>query len=126
MAIADVFEALTAQDRPYKSAKKLSETMRIMGFMKRDNHLDPDLFDLFVSSGVYRDYAKRYLPASLVDEVDEAGLLAIMPKPFSVPDPESRRQRARQFLPEYGVNESPRVSRISGPRSSLLPKSKRS
>jgi HD-GYP domain-containing protein (c-di-GMP phosphodiesterase class II) len=126
MAIADVFEALTAQDRPYKSAKKLSETMRIMGFMKRDNHLDPDLFDLFVSSGVYRDYAKRYLPEALIDEVDEAALLSMLPKPFSVPDPESRQRRSKQFLQEYRVNEAPRISRIASPRTSLLPKSKRS
>jgi len=127
MAIADVFEALTAQDRPYKSAKKLSETMRIMGFMKRDNHLDPDLFDLFVSSGVYRDYAKRYLPAALIDEVDEAGLLAIMPKPFSVPDPDSGGSARSSFCRNTAQSESPRASRIAGPRStSLLPKSKRS
>ncbi|MEM6733912.1 MAG: HD domain-containing phosphohydrolase [Myxococcota bacterium] len=81
MIIADVFEALTATDRPYKTPKKLSEAMRIMGFMKRDNHVDPDLFDLFVNSGVYREYAARYMPKALVDEVDEAALLAVEPKP---------------------------------------------
>src|SRR5262249_20179208 len=48
MAIADIFEALTAQDRPYKSGKRLSDTMKIMGMMKADNHIDPELFDLFV------------------------------------------------------------------------------
>src|SRR5690606_38646771 len=53
MAIADVFEALTAQDRPYKRGLKLSQAMAIMGRMKADNHLDPDLFDVFVRSGVY-------------------------------------------------------------------------
>lgn len=119
MAIADVFEALTAQDRPYKSAKKLSETMRIMGFMKRDNHLDAALFDLFVSSGVYRDYAKKYLPAELVDEVDEAALLAVSPKPFSIPEPEVRRARLREFLPEYQSKEPLRQSSIPAGRPSM-------
>ncbi|HEX3596722.1 MAG TPA: HD domain-containing phosphohydrolase [Polyangiaceae bacterium] len=126
MAISDVFEALTAQDRPYKSAKKLSDTMRIMGAMKRDNHLDPDLFDLFVSSGVYRDYARRYLPAALIDDVDEAALFAIRPRPFAFPDADARRARSRQFLPEYRSTEPPRVSRLSTTRASLLPKTRRS
>jgi len=125
MAIADVFEALTAQDRPYKKAKKLSETMRIMGAMKRDNHLDPDLFDLFIASGVYRDYGKRYLPAALIDDVDEAALLAIRPKPFAMPDADVRRARFRQFLPEYRPTEPPRPNRLT-PRASLAPKTRRS
>lgn len=101
MAIADVFEALTAQDRPYKKGKTLSETMRIMGSMKADNHLDPDLFDLFVRSGVYKQYAERMLPPELIDEVDEAALLAIRPKPFELPPKEVRDQRWRDFLEEY-------------------------
>jgi len=101
MAIADVFEALTADDRPYKKAKKLSETMRIMGFMKRDNHLDPQLFDHFVQAGVYLEYARRFLAPHLIDEVDVAGLLAIVPKAFELPDREVRMQRWRSFLAEY-------------------------
>jgi HD-GYP domain-containing protein (c-di-GMP phosphodiesterase class II) len=101
MAIADVFEALTAQDRPYKKAKKLSETMRIMGFMKRDNHIDAELFDLFVTSGVYRSYANRYLPTNLIDDVDEAALLAIAPKEFVLPPSETRDARHREYLPQY-------------------------
>ncbi len=70
MAIADVFEALTAADRPYKPAKKLSESIKIMGFMVKDQHLDPELFKLFLSSGVYRDYADMYLAPHQLDEVD--------------------------------------------------------
>ncbi|HEX2879579.1 MAG TPA: HD domain-containing phosphohydrolase, partial [Polyangiaceae bacterium] len=101
MAIADVFEALTAQDRPYKKGKKLSEAMAIMGRMKKDNHLDPELFDHFVTSKVYRQYAEKYLPAELIDEVDHAALLAISPKSFSLPDPETRRGRWDRFLAEY-------------------------
>ncbi|MEM1415114.1 MAG: HD domain-containing phosphohydrolase [Myxococcota bacterium] len=101
MAIADVFEALTAQDRPYKPGKKLSEAMRIMGFMKRDNHLDPQLFDLFVASVVYRAYGERFLPRELIDEVDEAALLAIEPKSFDVPPPNERARRWQGFLPQY-------------------------
>jgi HD-GYP domain-containing protein (c-di-GMP phosphodiesterase class II) len=101
MAIADVFEALTADDRPYKKAKKLSEAMRIMGFMKKDNHLDPDVFDHFVRSGVYLEYAKRFLDEKLIDEVDERALLAIEPKPYQLADEQVRRQRWRGFLSEF-------------------------
>ena len=70
VAIADIFEALTAADRPYKKAKRLSVAIRIMGFMSRDRHIDAGLFRLFLASGVYRTYAEKYLPAALVDEVD--------------------------------------------------------
>jgi HD-GYP domain-containing protein (c-di-GMP phosphodiesterase class II)/HAMP domain-containing protein len=81
MAIADVFEALTAADRPYKKAKMISEAMRIMGAMKRDNHLDPDLLDLFVTSGAWRDYATRFLLPEQIDEPDIASILQIRPRP---------------------------------------------
>ncbi|MCC5816198.1 MAG: GAF domain-containing protein [Leptospira sp.] len=101
MAIADVFEALTAQDRPYKKGKTLSETMRIMGFMKEDNHLDPDILDLFITSGVYKDYAKKFLPEDLIDEVDEESILSIRPKTFVLPSKPERDQRWIGFLPEY-------------------------
>jgi HD-GYP domain-containing protein (c-di-GMP phosphodiesterase class II) len=70
MAIADIFEALTAADRPYKKAKSLSESIKIMNFMKKDQHIDPDLFDLFLQSGVYLDYAKQFLAVAQIDEVD--------------------------------------------------------
>ncbi len=101
LAIADVFEALTAGDRPYKQGKRLSEAMRIMGEMKRNNHIDPDLFDLFVRSGIYRSYGLRYLRPELVDDVDEAALLAIEPRPFELPPKEVRDARWRSFLPAY-------------------------
>lgn len=70
MAIADIFEALTASDRPYKKAKTLSESIRILSFFKKDRHIDPDLFDLFLTSGVYRIYAEKYLRSEQIDEVD--------------------------------------------------------
>lgn len=70
MAIADVFEALTAADRPYKTPKPLSESVKIMSFMVRDQHLDPELFRLFLESGVYRQYAEKYLRPEQIDEVD--------------------------------------------------------
>jgi HD-GYP domain-containing protein (c-di-GMP phosphodiesterase class II) len=70
MAIADIFEALTASDRPYKSAKTLSESLRIMSYMSRDNHICPQLFELFLRSGVYRDYAQHFLKPEQIDEVD--------------------------------------------------------
>jgi HD-GYP domain-containing protein (c-di-GMP phosphodiesterase class II) len=70
MAIADIFEALTASDRPYKKGKRLSECLRIMGFMKKDQHIDPDLFEVFVRQGVYRKYAEEFLDPEQIDEVD--------------------------------------------------------
>jgi HD-GYP domain-containing protein (c-di-GMP phosphodiesterase class II) len=70
MAIADIFEALTAVDRPYKKGKTLSEAVKIMSFMKKDRHIDPDLFDIFLKSGVYRDYARRFMQPQYIDEVD--------------------------------------------------------
>ncbi|HZT62402.1 MAG TPA: HD domain-containing phosphohydrolase [Burkholderiales bacterium] len=70
MAIADIFEALTAADRPYKKAKTLSESIQIMARMKKDKHVDPDLFDLFLESGVYRTYAERYMEPQYIDAVD--------------------------------------------------------
>ena len=69
MAIADVFEALTASDRPYKPAKTLSESLKILGFMKKDHHVDPDLFDVFIRSKIYQEYAEKYLDQSQIDEV---------------------------------------------------------
>ena len=71
MAIADIYEALTAADRPYKDGKKLSQAMRIMGFMKNDYHIDEDLFEIFVTSGVYKDYAEKYVAKNQIDDVDE-------------------------------------------------------
>jgi len=75
MAIADVFEALTAVDRPYKSGKPLSASLAIMARMVQEQHLDADLFELFVRSGVYRRYAERFLAADQIDAVDEEALL---------------------------------------------------
>jgi HD-GYP domain-containing protein (c-di-GMP phosphodiesterase class II) len=76
MAIADIFEALTAADRPYKKGKTLSEAIKIMSFMKKDQHIDPDLFDLFLSTGVYREYAGRFMNPEQIDEVNIAQYLS--------------------------------------------------
>ncbi|MBT7505268.1 MAG: diguanylate cyclase, partial [Rhodospirillales bacterium] len=70
MAIADIFEALSAADRPYKAAKKLSDCIKIMSFMKKDAHIDGELFQLFLESGVYKEYSERFLQPEQVDEVD--------------------------------------------------------
>ncbi|NIF15419.1 HD domain-containing phosphohydrolase [Pantoea sp. Cy-639] len=72
MAIADIFEALTAADRPYKPPKTLSESVKILVFMARDNHIDAELLSLFLSSGVYQQYAERFLRPEQIDEVDVA------------------------------------------------------
>lgn len=70
MAIADIFEALTAADRPYKKAMSLSESLKIMGQMKVDNHIDGDLFDVFMHERVYLAYANEYLRAEQIDDVN--------------------------------------------------------
>ena len=79
MAMADAFEALTANDRPYKPAKKLSEAMFIINNMKKDHHLDPAVVDLFVTSKTYLRYAEQYLVPELIDEGDEKAILETMP-----------------------------------------------
>lgn len=70
MAIADIFEALTAKDRPYKDPMKISLSLNIMGRMVKDEHIDPDLFDLFVKSRVWEKYAKRVLSPEQLDVDD--------------------------------------------------------
>jgi HD-GYP domain-containing protein (c-di-GMP phosphodiesterase class II) len=75
MAIADIFEALTAADRPYKKAKSLSEALGIMAFMCRDAHIDPELFGLFIKAHIYLKYAERFLDPQQIDAVDHSGLL---------------------------------------------------
>jgi len=75
LVVADIFEALTASDRPYKEAKTLSESLKIMQFMVKDQHIDSDVFELFLTSGVYLDYAKQHLDPSQIDEVDIEALL---------------------------------------------------
>ncbi|MEF1305654.1 HD domain-containing phosphohydrolase, partial [Vibrio owensii] len=70
LVIADIFEALTAGDRPYKKAKPVSVAIDIMYKMALDEHLDMDLFLLFLESGVYLEYAKKFMPETQVDEVD--------------------------------------------------------
>jgi HD-GYP domain-containing protein (c-di-GMP phosphodiesterase class II) len=70
MGIADIFEALTAKDRPYKPGMKLSQAMRIMDNFKKGGHVDPDLFDVFVAQGVYRRYAEQFLDPAQIDDLD--------------------------------------------------------
>lgn len=70
IALADVFEALTARDRPYKKAKSLSEALKIMSFMVENRHIDPNLFNFFIKEGIYLDYAKKELSPSQIDIKD--------------------------------------------------------
>ena len=79
MGIADIFEALSAKDRPYKKGKTLTECLQILGKMKVDNHIDPDLFDLFVSEKIYMRYAKEYLDPDQIDAVDENKIPGYVP-----------------------------------------------
>ena len=69
LALADIFEALTAKDRPYRKGNTLSGAIKILGFMVRDNLLDSDLFDLFIKEQIYLDYAQKELDPSQIDEV---------------------------------------------------------
>ena len=72
MAVADIFEALTAVDRPYKQGKTLSEALNIMDNMTRQGHIDREVFLLFVRSGTYRRYGAQHLKAEQIDAVDES------------------------------------------------------
>jgi HD-GYP domain-containing protein (c-di-GMP phosphodiesterase class II) len=79
MAIADIFEALTSKDRPYKKGKLLSESLQILGGFKLRDHIDPDLFDIFVRQKIYLDYARRFMDPAQIDEVDPATIPGYLP-----------------------------------------------
>lgn len=72
LSIADTFEALTASDRPYKSAKSPSQSIAILDYMRQQKHIDSDLFELFLSSGIYLKYAKKFLKPEQIDDVNIA------------------------------------------------------
>jgi HD-GYP domain-containing protein (c-di-GMP phosphodiesterase class II) len=79
MGIADIFEALTAKDRPYKPGKTLSESLAILGKMKSGGHIDPDLFDIFVRDQVYMRYAREFLDPEQIDQVDVGAIPGYTP-----------------------------------------------
>lgn len=79
MGIADIFEALTAKDRPYKRGKTLSESLYILGKFKEEGHVDPDLFDVFIRRKVYLRYAEQFLDPEQIDQVDEARIPGYVP-----------------------------------------------
>ena len=79
MGIADIFEALTAKDRPYKRGKTLSESLEILGRFKLSGHIDPDLFDIFVRKKVYQRYAEAFLDREQIDAVDEGRIPGYTP-----------------------------------------------
>jgi HD-GYP domain-containing protein (c-di-GMP phosphodiesterase class II) len=79
MGIADIFEALTAKDRPYKRGKTLSESLKILGNFRLNGHIDPDLFDVFVRKKVYLRYAEQFLDREQIDEVDESKIPGFAP-----------------------------------------------
>jgi hypothetical protein len=81
MGIADIFEALTAKDRPYKKGKTLSESLEILGKMKLGHHVDPDLFDIFIWEKVYEEYAVKFLDKSQIDLVDISRIPGYNPPP---------------------------------------------
>ncbi len=79
MGIADIFEALTAKDRPYKRGKTLTESLNILGRFRLNGHIDPDLFDIFVRRKVYLRYAEQFLDREQIDEVDESAIPGYTP-----------------------------------------------
>jgi hypothetical protein len=79
ICLADVFEALTASDRPYKLGKPLSEVLNILGHMVRDHQIDPDLFDIFIRDGIWLDYARQYLQPEQIDAVNVSQILGYIP-----------------------------------------------
>jgi HD-GYP domain-containing protein (c-di-GMP phosphodiesterase class II) len=81
MGIADIFEALTAKDRPYKKGKTLTESLTILGKFKLNGHIDPDLFDIFMWEKVYEKYARQFLDPDQVDEVDVTRIPGYVPPP---------------------------------------------
>ena len=81
MGIADIFEALTAKDRPYKRGKTLTESLTILGKFKENGHIDPDLFDVFVREKVYLEYAKQFLGQDQIDTVDESRIPGYIQSP---------------------------------------------
>jgi len=80
MGIADIFEALTAKDRPYKKGKTLTESLTILGKFKLGGHIDPDLFDIFIREKVYLEYAKQFLSPDQIDEVDLTNIPGVNPE----------------------------------------------
>jgi HD-GYP domain-containing protein (c-di-GMP phosphodiesterase class II) len=79
MGVADIFEALTSGDRPYKKAKPLSESLKILGQLKLDNHIDPDVFDIFIREKIYLRYAEQFLEPEQIDDVDESLIPGYVP-----------------------------------------------
>ncbi|MFT5426156.1 MAG: HD-GYP domain-containing protein (c-di-GMP phosphodiesterase class II) [Gammaproteobacteria bacterium] len=81
MGIADIFEALTAGDRPYKKAMPISQALTILGRMKLEDHVDPDLFDVFMWEKVYQKYADEFLDAEQYDDFDLNDIPGYVPPP---------------------------------------------
>ncbi|NVM77806.1 HD-GYP domain-containing protein (c-di-GMP phosphodiesterase class II) [Duganella sp. SG902] len=79
MAIADIFEALTARDRPYKKGKMLSESLRILGNFSLNGHIDPDLFDIFIRNKIYLEFAHKNMDEKQIDVIDEARIPGYTP-----------------------------------------------
>jgi HD-GYP domain-containing protein (c-di-GMP phosphodiesterase class II) len=70
LAIADIYEALVANDRPYKEPMKLSLAMSILGDMVKRGNLDGELMKIFLQSGGYLEYAEEHLDRAQIDAVD--------------------------------------------------------
>lgn len=120
MGIADIFEALTAPERPYKKPMPLTQALTILGRMKLEGHIDPDLFDVFIREKVYLRYAHKYLSPNQIDAVDLSLIPGCAAATASVAEPCSRAGRRLIFLGPLGVvatagdrgSSSSRTSRV--------------
>jgi hypothetical protein len=79
MAIADIFEALTAADRPYKKGKTLSESLKILGNFRMNGHIDPELFDIFIRNKIYQTFADKNMNPNQIDVIDESNIPGYLP-----------------------------------------------
>jgi HD-GYP domain-containing protein (c-di-GMP phosphodiesterase class II) len=70
IGISDKFETLTSAGKSHKKGKTLSEVITYMDALRNDKHIDSELFEIFLSSGIYMDYAKRHMEPYQIDEVD--------------------------------------------------------
>ncbi|MFK2822032.1 HD domain-containing phosphohydrolase [Arcobacter sp. YIC-80] len=68
MILADIFEALTSSDRPYKSGKKLSEVFKILSFMVKDNEIDGRLLRFFHEHDILKKYVNENLKPAQIDK----------------------------------------------------------
>ncbi len=93
IAIADIFEALTASDRPYKQPMKLSKALEILGFMVKEQQLDAEIVKIFLESGLYQQWAAEHLKTTQIDEINASNWIErFYPSGFPMSLPEFQKE----------------------------------